>query len=315
MLAISALIFTSCNNDDGGTIDPVASCADGIQNQGETGMDCGGPNCQPCAVAPTCTDGMQNGDETGIDCGGSCPEPCAGGMTGTVEVTANITSDATWNADNIYELQGRIVVTSGVTLTIEPGTIIKAFAGTGANASVLIIARGAQINAIGTATAPIIFTSVSDNIEVGQTAGTNLNQDDRDLWGGLIVLGNAPVSLDGDATVAQIEGIPASDTNGLYGGTDATDNSGTIQYVSIRHGGTLIGEGNEINGLTLGGVGSGTTINNVEVVANVDDGVEFFGGSVNATNLFVWAQGDDGLDIDQAYSGYRQCCCGTGHRF
>ena len=101
----------------------------------------------------------------------------------------------------------------------------------------------------------------------------------------------------------QIEGIPADDTFGLYGGTDATDILESFRYISIRHGGALIGEGNEINGLTLGGVGSGTVIDNIEVVANVDDGIEFFGGTVNASNLLVWAQGDDALDIDQAYSG------------
>ena len=101
----------------------------------------------------------------------------------------------------------------------------------------------------------------------------------------------------------QIEGIPASDTWGLYGGDDPTDNSGVFKYVSIRHGGALIGEGNEINGLTLGGVGNGTVIDHVEVVGNLDDGIEFFGGTVNASNLLVWAQGDDGLDIDQSYAG------------
>ncbi|MGB4742440.1 MAG: hypothetical protein WBH49_02240, partial [Flavobacteriaceae bacterium] len=107
----------------------------------------------------------------------------------------------------------------------------------------------------------------------------------------------------GDVDVVQIEGIPADDTFGIYGGDNATDNSGVYKYISIRHGGALIGEGNEINGLTLGGVGSGTVIENIEVVANVDDGIEFFGGTVNASNLLVWAQGDDALDIDQAYSG------------
>ena len=81
------------------------------------------------------------------------------------------------------------------------------------------------------------------------------------------------------------------------------DSSGSLQYLSIRHGGAEIGEGNEINGLTLGGVGSGTTINQIEVVGNVDDGIEFFGGTVNASNLLVWGQGDDALDIDQGYAG------------
>ncbi|WP_248724406.1 hypothetical protein [Seonamhaeicola sp. ML3] len=225
--------------------------------------------------------------------------------TGTPVIVkaGGIALDETWTSDNIYELDRRVVVQDGVTLTIEAGTIIKGRAGTGSLASALIVARGGKINAVGTASAPIIFTSTSDNIDAGETAGTNLNQDNRGLWGGLIILGNAPCSLKGDLAEAQIEGIPADDTFGLYGGSDAADDSGRLEYVSIRHGGALIGEGNEINGLTLGGVGSGTVINNVEVVANVDDGIEFFGGTVNASNLLVWAQGDDAIDIDQAYSG------------
>ncbi|WP_179339273.1 hypothetical protein [Winogradskyella ludwigii] len=220
-----------------------------------------------------------------------------------IAVTGAITSNTTWTADNIYQLNQKVVVSEGITLTINPGTIIKGSPGTGSLASALIVARGATLDAQGTADQPIIFTSTSDNITCGQTAGTNLDENDRGLWGGLIVLGYAPCSFSGDITEAQIEGIPADDTFGLYGGTDAADNSGSLQYISIRHGGALIGEGNEINGLTLGGVGTGTLINNIEVVANVDDGVEFFGGTVNTTNLLVWAQGDDALDIDQAYSG------------
>ncbi len=218
-------------------------------------------------------------------------------------LTGEITSDFTLTSDIIWELSGRVTVTSGATLTIEPGTIIKALPGTGANASTLIIARGAKINAVGTAAEPIIFTSIADNIGVGQTAGSNLTENDRGLWGGLLVLGKARASLSGDAVENQIEGIPASDSNGLYGGTNDADNSGMLSFISIRHGGALIGEGNEINGLTLGAVGSGTMISNIEVVANVDDGIEWFGGAVNCSNLLVWAQGDDGLDIDEAYSG------------
>jgi len=223
--------------------------------------------------------------------------------TPVVAVTGAISANTTWTNDNLYELNQKVVVEDGVTLTIEAGTIIKGKPGTGSLASALIIARGAKINAEGTSTNPIIFTSSSDNIDVGENAGTNLNESNRGLWGGLIILGKAPCSFKGDLTEVQIEGIPADDTFGLYGGTEADDDSGIIRYVSIRHGGALIGEGNEINGLTLGGVGNGTVIDNVEVIANVDDGIEFFGGTVNATNLLVWAQGDDGLDIDQAYSG------------
>ncbi len=214
-----------------------------------------------------------------------------------------ISADQTLTKDKIWELEGRVVVADGATLTIEAGTIIKAFAGSGSQASTLIIARGGKIDAQGTATAPIIMTSTSDNIKVGETAGTNLSENDRGLWGGLLILGNAPGSFEGDVSEVQIEGIPPSDTNGLYGGSNAADNSGIVKYVSIRHGGAEIGEGNEINGLTLGAVGSGTVIDHIEVVGNVDDGIEFFGGTVNASNLIVWASGDDGLDIDQAYSG------------
>lgn len=236
----------------------------------------------------------------------SCTDDDTPGTTPPQEVAelkGVITESRTLTSDRIWELDGRVVVDDNAVLTIEPGTIIKGLPGQGANASVLIIARNGKINANGTAARPIIFTSIADDIEVGQTAGTNLDENDRGLWGGIIILGNAPGSFRGDVQAVQIEGVPASDTNGLYGGSDPADNSGVLNYVSIRHGGTNIGEGNEINGLTLGGVGTGTTISNIEVVANVDDGVEFFGGTVNASNIFVWAVGDDAIDIDQAYSG------------
>ncbi|MBT7654975.1 MAG: hypothetical protein HN562_07560, partial [Flavobacteriaceae bacterium] len=218
----------------------------------------------------------------------------------------NITSNLTLDASKMWLLKGRVSVVAGVTLTIPAGTIIKASAGTGADASTLIIARGAKIEASGTEEAPIVMTSISDNIEIGGTYpinGPSLSVESRGLWGGLIILGNAPASFSGDVSELQIEGIPTSDLNGLYGGIDSSDSSGSIQYFSIRHGGAEIGEGNEINGLTLGGVGSETIINHIEVIANVDDGIEFFGGSVNASNLSVWGQGDDAIDIDQGYSG------------
>jgi hypothetical protein len=227
-------------------------------------------------------------------------------------VTSNITSDVTWNADTTWILGGRISVESGATLTIEPGTVIKGQAGTGVNATALVIARGATLIADGTADAPIIFTSVADEITKEQVASgdfksPNLDPDINGLWGGLIVLGNATISAsndnDEDISEVQIEGIPTSDPNGLYGGSNDADNSGTIRYISIRHGGSNIGEGNEINGLTLGGVGSGTTIEHVEVVANQDDGIEWFGGTVDVTNAVVWNAGDDAIDTDQAWAG------------
>lgn len=218
-----------------------------------------------------------------------------------VTVSSNITTNTTWTTGKTYILADRIAVTSGATLTIQPGVIIKGEAGTGANATALIIARDAKIMAQGTATQPIIFTSIADKIKPGQIASPNLSTDLDGLWGGLIVLGNATIS--GDAAALQIEGIPVSDPNGLYGGTNDADNSGVIEYVSIRHGGANIGEGNEINGLTLGGVGSGTTINHVEIIANQDDGIEWFGGTVNVMNAVVWNVGDDAIDTDQSWAG------------
>ena len=220
-----------------------------------------------------------------------------------INVTGLLQGVNNWTSNNVYVLNQKVVVDAGSTLNIEAGTIIKGTAGQGSLASALVIARGGMINANGTENSPIIFTSVSDNIEIGQSSGTNLGPNDQGLWGGVLILGNAPCSFSGDVSELQIEGIPADDTFGLYGGNNPNDNSGSFTYVSIRHGGAVIGADNEINGLTLGGVGDNTTINNVEVVANSDDGIEFFGGTVNVNNLIIWASGDDGIDIDQAYSG------------
>lgn len=220
---------------------------------------------------------------------------------GNVIITDNITENTTWTKDNIYQLAGRIVVEAGAELTIEAGTIIKGEAGSQANATALIIARNGKLFAEGTADEPIIFTSVADEIQPGEIASPNLDPTQNGLWGGVIILGNAPISA--SAAEVQIEGIPTSDPNGLYGGDNPEDNSGEIRYISIRHGGTNIGAGNEINGLTLGGVGSETIIENVEIVANQDDGIEWFGGTVNVTNAVVWNAGDDGMDTDQSWSG------------
>jgi hypothetical protein len=217
-------------------------------------------------------------------------------------ISGLIEEDQTWTADKIYELAGRVIVADGVTLTIEAGTIVKGREGQGINACALMIARGGKIDAIGTADEPIIFTSILDDIQQGEKFGSNLDKDDRGLWGGLVILGKGLISPT-TGTEAQIEGVPAGETLGLYGGAVENDNSGTLRYVSIRHGGTVLSGGSEINGLTLGGVGSGTTISDIEIFANIDDGIELFGGSVSVSNLLVSYQGDDGIDIDQAYAG------------
>ena len=209
-------------------------------------------------------------------------------------VTGLISEDTYWYADTVYEMAGKVVVGDGATLNIEAGTTILAREGQGSLSTALIVAQGGKLEAVGTAEAPIVFTSIYDN-------GTNLDETDMGLWGGIVVLGYAPISA--DAATALIEGLPANESFAVYGGNNIHDNSGVLKYVSIRHAGTLLGDGNELNGLTLGGVGSATVIDNIEVVGNLDDGIEFFGGTVNASNLLVWAQGDDAFDIDQAYAG------------
>ncbi len=208
------------------------------------------------------------------------------------------TGTTTWTNDRSYLIGGFVFVNDGQTLTIEAGTVIKARTGQGSQASALIVARGGKIIAEGTPTDPIIFTVEGDDLE------GSIPLETRGLWGGLIILGNATINTESGEDM--IEGIPISEPRGIYGGFDDADNSGILQYVSIRHGGTNIGEGNEINGLTLGGVGRQTIVDHVEVISIADDGVEIFGGAVNLSNLAVAFCGDDAFDMDKGYHGKGQ---------
>ncbi len=208
-------------------------------------------------------------------------------------------------ANNIYLLDGFVFVEDGSVLNIEAGTLIKGkeVPTTGDNASAIIISQGGKIFAVGTAADPIIFTAEADDIN----DPNDLTLDDRGLWGGVIMLGKASVNT--TSGTGQIEGIPSNEPRGLYGGgasPDDDDDSGILRYVSIRHCGAEIGAGNEINGLTMGGVGRGTTIEYVEVFANVDDSFEWFGGTVNTKYLVSSFNGDDGFDYDEGYTGNNQ---------
>jgi hypothetical protein len=215
-----------------------------------------------------------------------------------IVVNSNITSNRTWTKTNTYILDGRVFVTDGVTLTIEPGTVVKGKARAAQDASALVIARGGRINASGTAAEPIVFTAEADNLN------GNLGQNDRGLWGGVVILGRARTNT--ASGQGNIEGIPTTEPLGLYGGTDDADNSGTFRYASIRHAGSLLGPNNELNGLTMGAVGSGTTIEYVEVFANADDGFEWFGGTVNGKYLVSAFNDDDAFDWDEGYRGKLQ---------
>jgi len=207
-----------------------------------------------------------------------------------------------WTKDKIYLLNGLVFVEEGSTLNIEAGTVVKftPLAEVG-NPSALIIARGGKIFAEGTADEPIIFTAEADDVNDPDDLGPS----DNSLWGGLAILGNGVTQKNGNPT-ANLEGIPTTEPRGNYGGNDNTDDSGVLKYVSIRHGGRQIVSGNELNGLSLGAVGSGTTLEYIEVYANSDDGIEFFGGAPNLKYAVVAFAEDDSYDWDEVYTGQGQ---------
>ncbi len=215
------------------------------------------------------------------------------------DVGAGVTN---WTARNEYHLDGYIFVEDGSVLNIEAGTVIKGLASpsTGDVSSALIVARGGQLFAIGTEDAPIVFTAEFDDIN----DPADLNEADKGLWGGIIILGAATVGVDGG--VQNVEGIPSTEGRAEYGGTIDNDNSGVLRYISIRHGGSKLEANNEINGLTLGGVGSETEIDYIEVFANLDDGIELFGGKVDVKHAVVSFCGDDSFDYDQSWDGRGQ---------
>lgn len=210
-----------------------------------------------------------------------------------VEVTGEIKANTNWTKDKLYLLKGFVYVTAGNTLTIEKGTIIK---GAGKDADptasgkggALIVEAGAKLVAIGTAEEPIVFTSAND-------PGKRSYGD----WGGVVLIGKAPNNRPG--STAFEGGI-----RGTIGtGTVADDNSGTLQYVRIEFGGIALSStaNSEINGLTLYGVGSGTTIDHVQVSYSGDDSYEWFGGTVNAKNLIAFRGFDDDFDTDWGFTG------------
>ena len=211
-----------------------------------------------------------------------------------VAVSGDITTSTTWTSGNVYEISGLVTVRGGATLTIQAGTYIKSsvnVAGGAAN-GVLIIAKDGNINAVGTATNPIVFTS---RYLLDGNASTVGKPGD---FGGVIILGNATVNVANKL----IEGLP-DQSQFHYGGSNDADNRGTFQYVRIEFAGFRLAENVEVNGLTLGGVGSGTTIDHVQASYGLDDGFEFFGGKVSPKYLVSFASDDDQFDFDNGFTG------------
>ena len=219
-----------------------------------------------------------------------------GGGRQTVEVDQDITASTTWTASNIYHIVNRktLFVKNGATLTIEPGTEVQ-----GGNGAVLVITRGSKIMAAGTAAKPILLTT-------DQPAG----QKTQGYWGGLLVLGNAPVNNNRGATPpsdeATFEAFTAAQPEGKFGGTDPNDNSGVIKYVRIEFAGFNFIADREFNNLTLCGVGAATTVDFVQVHRGSDDGIELFGGTVNVKHILSTQNGDDGFDTDNGWQGKAQ---------
>lgn len=204
-----------------------------------------------------------------------------------VNVTGVITGNVTWTSNNVYLLQGLVYVDSLATLTIQPGTIIKGDDQT-ANSS-LIVQRGGKLIAEGTQCQPIVFTTEA-------TAGNRV----KGQWGGVILLGRAKHNL---GTQNAIEGLAQPNARVFHGGNDDEDNSGVLKYVRIEYGGYVFSANNEINSLTMGSVGRGTTIEYVQCSFGNDDAFEWFGGSVNCKHLVAYRCLDDDFDTDNGFSG------------
>jgi hypothetical protein len=237
--------------------------------------------------------------------------------TNTVTVVNDISVNTTWYNTNVYVMNGFIHVLAPAELTIQPGTVIKGLSAgsitTGESASALFITAGAKIHATGTAARPIIFTTEFDDTSIAGDMGIY----DRGLWGGVVVMGKAVLntssSTSGNTNSPKydvFEGLPDNPINGQhvyqFGGSDDGDNSGEIQYVSIRHCGFQFLANKELNGLSMCALGSNTVIDHVEAYAVADDGFEFFGGTVNTKYLVSAFNDDDVFDTDQGYRGKNQ---------
>jgi hypothetical protein len=217
----------------------------------------------------------------------SCDRDLGGGegpinVPSTTTLTGNINTTTTLTSDKVWTLKGYVYVTDGAKLIIQPGTTIVSDV---AEKGALCIERGSQIIAEGTQSKPIVFTS-------GRPEGQRSPGD----WGGIVILGRAKTNRSSEPTIEGGIGRP-------YGGTNDSDNSGVMRYVRIEYAGIAAMPNSEINALTLGGVGNGTILENIQTIYANDDAFEFFGGTVNGKNLYAFATADDDFDFDFGYTG------------
>jgi hypothetical protein len=217
----------------------------------------------------------------------SCDRDLGGGegpvnVPATTTLTGNINTTTTLTSDKVWTLKGYVYVTDGAKLIIQPGTTIVSDV---AEKGALCIERGSQIIAEGTQSKPIVFTS-------GRPEGQRTPGD----WGGIVILGRAKTNRSSEPTIEGGIGRP-------YGGTNDSDNSGVMRYVRIEYAGIAALPNSEINALTLGGVGNGTILENIQTIYANDDAFEFFGGNVNGKNLYAFATADDDFDFDFGYTG------------
>src|SRR5690349_13457111 len=242
-----------------------------------------------------------------------------GANAADILVTSDIAVSTTWTANNTYNLQNQIYVRTGSTLTIEAGTVVASTTNIGGS---LAVCRGAQIFVNGTRDNPVIMTSTADVATwVGGDPKTGTWREAANEWGNLTLMGNGYISANnhGGATtnvptpnannVAPMEGLIAAfpgDPEVLYGGGNDDDDSGSISYLSLRYGGRVVGVGSELNGLSLGAIGRNTEIHHVDIMNNVDDGIEIWGGTVNLKYLNIWNIGDDCFDVDEGWRGKAQ---------
>jgi len=215
------------------------------------------------------------------------------------ELSGTITRDVTLTNSNVYELVGKVVIggdnTDSATLTVQSGTTVYG----GTSTDFLVISRGSGLQVNGTANAPVTFTGIDDMLG-------NVDEDTtRGLWGGVVINGNAPINdCPEGAAGGTLECTKEGEANsGLFGGDDPEDSSGRLKYMVVKYAGSNVDPENQLNGIAFQGVGSGTTVDYVQVHNNLDDGIEFFGGNVNATHVVLTGNADDSLDWTDGWQG------------